>query len=125
MQTYWIGDYLMWLPKSLVDLFLISRDTIDNLRLETATLKATNTILERELLAAKLNSDSWRLRVNQLEAERVQLIAKAYPGLQLPAPEIARVQNRIKDGFDLQALFEDQGGPEDAPFPNVSIPNLA
>jgi hypothetical protein len=103
----------MWLSKSLVDLFTISRDTVQELRVENSTLKATNAVLERELLAAKLNSDSWRLRVNQLEAERVQLIAKAYPGLQLPAPEITRIKNQIKDGFDLQALFEDLGDPPD------------
>src|SRR5438445_731759 len=118
----------MWLSKSLIELFTISRDTVTELRVENATLKATNNIIERELLAAKLNSDSWRLRVNQLEAERVQLIAKAYPGLQLPAPEIARVQNRIKDGFDLQALFEDQGGPDDISLNSAhfnGIPSLA
>lgn len=101
----------MWVPKRLAELFTVNREVLDQLKTDTATLKATNLILERELAAAKLNFDWARVRINQLEIERVRLLEKAYPGLSLPAPELARLENRIKDGFDLHALFEDQGDP--------------
>ena len=97
----------MWVPKRLADLFSLNRDFFDSVRTELATVRAERDILKNELASSKIVSDWLRMRVNQLEAERVKLIEKAYPGLNLPAPEIARIQNRIKDGFDLQALFTD------------------
>src|SRR5437762_3358453 len=99
----------MWIPKSLLALFDISRETDESLRLDANTLRKENEILGKELASSKIMSDWLRMQVNQLNAERVKLIERAYPGLLLPAPEIVRPQNRIKDGFDLQALFEDMG----------------
>lgn len=103
----------MWVPKSLLDLFSISRETVDLLNKELAITRADRDSLKDQLSKSQIMSDWMRMRVNQLEAERVALIEKAYPGLRLPAPEIAKIANRVKDGFDLQALFEDQGDPSD------------
>lgn len=101
----------MFIPKSLLSLFTINKETVDSLRLEVATLRGKNEILERELTSTKIMSDWLRMRHNQLEAERVKLLERAYPGLSLPAPEIVNISRKIKDGFDMQALFEDMGDP--------------
>lgn len=98
----------MWIPASLLSLLNINRETVTELRSENASLRATNAILERELTAVKINSDWFRFMFNQLTAERTQLMAKAYPGLQLPAPIITRTQNKVKEAFDLLSMFEDQ-----------------
>jgi hypothetical protein len=78
-------------------------------REELAALRAKLEIVERELISVKINSDWMRMRVNQLEAERSVLLNRAYPGLNVPSVEIARVANKVQNGFDLQSLFEDQG----------------
>jgi len=108
----------MFIPKSLLSLFDISRETVESLRLEVGTLRTENAILNRELTSNKIMSDWLRFQVNQLSDERVKLMEKAYPGLHLAVPEISRaIPNKVKDGFDLQALFEDQGdGSEKLPF---------
>ena len=98
----------MWVPKGLVELFSIGKEVVAELRTENSILKSKNELLERELVSAKIIGDWCRLRVNQLEVERVHLIEKAYPGLQLPAPELSRV-NKIKDSLGLQSLFDDLG----------------
>ena len=105
----------MWIPSSLLALFNINKETIDALRLENAELKTRDSILERELVAVKINSDWLRHQINQLNAERVQLMAKAYPGLQLPTPEFARLPNKVREAFDLQSLFEDLGDEPTVP----------
>ena len=99
----------MWIPSSLLTLFSINKETVDTLRESAAVLTAVNGVLERELTSTKIMADWLRRQVNQLEAERVKLMEKAYPGLNLPAPEIARISTQIKEGFDMQALFEDMG----------------
>ena len=108
----------MWIPASLLSLLTMNKDTLDSLRLEAATLRGKNEILERELTAIRINSDWMRARVNQVEAERSVLMEKAFPGLSLPVPEIARVANRVRSGFDLQSLFEDQSSDSDTPAAN-------
>mgnify|MGYP001490952212 CR=1 len=110
----------MWIPNSLLALFNINKETVDELRSSVAVLDAQNTLLERELTAVKINSDWLRFQVNQLNSERVQLMAKAYPGLVLPAPEITRIGNKVKTAFDLVSLFEDQGEDE---IPKSSFSN--
>jgi len=113
----------VWIPASLFTLFSINKETVDSLRLENAELKARDSVLERELLSTKIMSDWLRLQFNSLSAERSILIAKAYPGLNLPVPEIARTRSRVADNFDPRVLFEDQSElehiPDDAsPFTN-------
>jgi hypothetical protein len=104
----------MWIPTSLLSLLSINRDTVNALRDEVTALRAVNAVVERELTSTKIMCDWLRIRHNQLEAERAVLLARAYPGLVLPTPEIARVQNRVSEGFDLQAMFEDMGEEERA-----------
>ncbi len=107
----------MWIPQSLLSLFNISKEAVDAYRLETAELRATNAILERELISSRIMTDWLRDKVNQLNAERVQLIARAYPGLNLPAAEISRTTKRPTDTFDIRAIFEDQSEAHSASDP--------
>lgn len=105
----------MWLSKTLFGLLSTNKDLIDQMRLDNSVLMARNALLERELISVKVNSDWMRMRVNQLEIERAALLEKAYPGLHIPVPEIARAQNRIKEAFDLTSIFEDQGDDPTVP----------
>lgn len=105
----------MWIPASLFALFTINKETVDNLRLEAEGLRAREGVLERELTAVKINSDWLRHQLNQLNAERVQLMEKAYPGLHLPVPEFARVAPKPQRVLDLLNLFEDQGDEPTVP----------
>lgn len=99
----------MWIPKSLLALIDVNRDLVAELKTDNTSLRAKNEVLERELTAVKINSDWLRFMFNQLTAERTQLIAKAYPGISLPTPEITRAKaNQLKDGFDIQGWFEDR-----------------
>ncbi len=108
----------MWIPQSLLNLFTINKETVDALRIDVSVLRAKSEVFEHELASNKIMSDWLRMRVNQLEAERVVLMEKAYPGLHLPTPEISRISNRVKEAFDLTSLFEDQGD-ETTPQPLV------
>ena len=98
----------MWIPQSLLELFTINKQTVDSLRTSVATLQAKNELLERELLSTKIMSDWLRVQFNQLSVERVRLMEKAYPGMSLPVPEIARTTSRVQDGFNLHDMFEDE-----------------
>lgn len=101
----------MWITKTILDFITVGKDTVDALRVENQVLRAKNDIVERELIAARVNSDWMRLQINQLQIERTALLEKAYPGLHVPTLEIARVANKVQNGFDLTSLFEDQGEP--------------
>lgn len=106
---------MLFVPKALLSLLNVNKETVDTLRTEVAVLRSKNEVLERELTAVKINSDWFRHQINQLNAERVQLMAKAYPGLQLPTPEFARLPNKVREAFDLQTLFEDLGDEPTVP----------
>jgi predicted phage tail protein len=100
----------MWLPTKAFDLFRISRDTVDAQREELAALRAERDGLKAQLSVTNANFEWLRVRINSLEAERAQLIKKAY-GIDVPVPEIVRTP-RIA-GTDMlglnSALFEDVG----------------
>lgn len=96
----------MFVSKSALELFNISRDTVDELREDLAIARAENRILKDELAAVKSNNDWFRVKCNQLELERAQLLEKAY-GVRVPVPEIARSTPPMMQ-FD-QSLFEDLG----------------
>lgn len=86
----------MWLPKSLIELFQVSKDTVDALRTDLNTVRAERDILKVQLGISQ-NQFSWlSQRVNILEVERAQLLQKAY-GIQAPIPEIVRVPNAELD----------------------------
>lgn len=101
----------MWLPTKAFDLFRVAKDTVDSQREELATLKVERDRLKSELASSRANEDWMRLRINSLEVERAQLMAKAY-GINVPVPEIVRTSPN-KTPMELNgALFEDIG--EDA-----------
>ena len=102
----------MFVSKPFLELFAINWSTVDSLRTKVAELQGKNELLERELTAIRVNSDWMRMRVNQLEIERSALLEKAYPGLHIPTPEIARVSNKVREAFDLASMFEDTGDEE-------------
>jgi len=100
----------MWLPGKAFDLFKISRDTVDHQREELVTVRSERDGLKAQLAVTQANFEWLRVRINSLEAERAQLIKKAY-GIDVPVPEVVRTP-RIQDS-DLigltSALFEDIG----------------
>ena len=96
----------MWLPEKFISIFQISRDTVDALRVEVATLRNENDLLKSQLTHARVMSEWLRTRCNQMEFERVGLMEKAY-SIKLPAPEIVRTERDLSPGtFQLSSLFE-------------------
>ena|SRR3990167_6853535 len=97
----------MWLSKDLVGFFQISHETVQDLKLELHKTQAENSALNRELAALKVNFDWLRMKVNQLEMERVQLIEKAYQ-IKLPAPELTRhMAQDVPDAFSFEDIGND------------------
>lgn len=79
----------MWVPKTVVDWFHISRDAVNSLREELAIVKTERDILKQQLSVSQIHFDWLRLKVNTLEMERTALMEKAF-NIKLPAPEIVR-----------------------------------
>jgi hypothetical protein len=101
----------MWLPKHVYDLFQVSKENVDQLKQEVAKLSAENAVLRVSEATAKANFDWLRIRVNQLEVERAQLVKRAY-NIDVPVPEVVRSNQRAGASDLLQltsALFEDVG----------------
>jgi hypothetical protein len=80
---------VIFVPKALIDLFTVNRDTADALRVRAASLEEINKSLERELASLKVQNDWLRIQFNQLQFERAALIEKVY-GLKIPAPELTK-----------------------------------
>ena len=97
----------MWVPKALLELFSIGRETVDTLRTDLATTRATNQSLERELAAFKVNFDWIRIQVNTLQVERTILMEKAY-GMKIPTPELIQLPTRTEK-TEKSFSFEDVG----------------
>lgn len=95
----------MWLPKTLYELFKTSKEQVDILIIETYNLRSENVLLKTQLASTQANFDWLKIRVNQLEVERAQLLDKAY-GVKTIVPEITRTPTP----FNLPAdIFEDVG----------------
>ncbi len=96
----------MWLPTRAFELFRISRETFDDLREEAAALKAEARAHEGELASLRANNDFYRIRINQLELERAQLLEKAY-GVKTVVPEIVGRAQPLPELTP--SMFEDMG----------------
>jgi hypothetical protein len=96
----------LFVTKSALELFHISKNVVDDLKVELAESRAENRQLKDELAAIKANNDWFRVKCNQLELERAQLLEKAY-GVRVPVPEITRSTPPMLH-LDA-ALFEDIG----------------
>ncbi len=79
----------MWVPKALVELFSLTRDTVNSTKEELAAVRAERDALQRQLNITQVNFDWIRMQINTLQLERTALIEKCY-NIKLPAPEIVR-----------------------------------
>lgn len=93
----------MWIPKSVIEWFNISQESLAALKTENEVLKAENKSLSSELLSTKVNLDWLRMQFNQLQLERTALVDKLY-GLKVPTPELVtrpKLPSTIEDfGYD-------------------------
>ena len=97
----------MWVPASVIEWFHISKQVVDSQREDLAAVRAERDILKLQLASSQNHFDWLRVRVNILEAERTQLIEKAY-GIKIPVPEIVRTP--VVNPLEMNnALFEDVG----------------
>lgn len=64
-----------------------------------------------QLAIARTNSDHFRLRVNQLESERAQLLTRL-TGVAHAAPQIERHTGESVEDYNGAAIFEDIGDAE-------------
>ena len=99
----------MWLPKAVYDLFQISKENVDAIRVELAQVRAEKDALIFQLALSTTNSDWMRIRINALEGERAQLLYKLY-NIDVPTPEIVRKPN--SPNLSLSDMFEDPGDDE-------------
>jgi hypothetical protein len=96
----------MFIPRAVFDLFRISKESVEGLREDLAAVRAERDLLKLQLATSQNHFDWLRTRINILEAERAQLIEKAY-GIKIPVPEIVRTP--INSPELNSAVFEDIG----------------
>ena len=96
----------MWIPTRLVNWIEVSREAYQDLKSENSALKAELVAVKSELTATKINSDWFRIKVNDLELTNKALLERAYD-IQLPVPTIVREQPRDPNPYKLPlALFD-------------------
>lgn len=96
----------MWIPSRLVNWIEVSREAYSDLKSENAALKAELLAVKSELTATKINSDWFRIKVNDLEITNKALLERAYD-IRLPVPTIVREQNRDPNPYKLPlAIFD-------------------
>ena len=96
----------MWVPAGAIDWFKISKESVDALREELSAIRAERDSFKTQLGVANNHFDWLRLRVNQLELERAQLLEKA-AGIKTVIPEIVRTPSNF-DTMLNQFSFEDE-----------------
>lgn len=96
----------MWLSKTVVSWLDVSLDTVRSLREEVEVLRAENALLKSDLQATRINSDWFRLKVNDLEVTNKALMERAY-NVKLPVPQVVKAQEVAVNPYKLpEALFE-------------------
>lgn len=101
----------MWIPSAIVTWLQTSKEEVTILKEEAAVLRTERDAANIKAATAQANFDWLRVRVNQLEAERAQLIEKVY-GIRPPIPEVIRKPNGIDSiisAFSSGDLFDDMG----------------
>ena len=90
----------------------IDRQTYDDLRLDAAEARGAKQALERQVSALDTTMDWMRVRVNQLEEERAQLLF-TYTGVKVSVPKISRAPEidptPYRRTMDEMPSFEDVG----------------
>ncbi len=97
----------MWISNSVFALFTISKEAVQSLREENASLKSEASLLKSQLAVAQNQFDWLRLRVNALEMERAQLVKQAY-NIDAAVPEIQRRPDPLLSQLN-QFTFADMG----------------
>ena len=115
----------MWVPREVSEWFKISKDSVDALRTELATLKVERDVLKDQLRGAQINSDWLRMQVNSLQMERAGLMEKAY-NIRVPVPELARTET-LKSPISIEDFSFSDIGDEAArklglPLYNIELP---
>lgn len=96
----------MWISSTVFSWFQISQETFTTLKTEVAALRAERDALLRENITTKANFDWLRIKCNQLELERAQLLKRAY-NVDVAVPEIVRTPSKQPE-LNV-SLFEDMG----------------
>lgn len=79
----------MWLSSKIFSILEVSKDSVDTLRADLASLRAERDLLRTQLTVANTNAEWFRMKINQLEVEKTTFMQKAY-NVQMPIPEIIR-----------------------------------
>lgn len=100
----------MWISKAVLGWLQISKETVEDQRIELGTLRLESSLLKTQLATTQTQFNWLRERVNALEMERAQLIKKAY-GIDLPVPEIVVTKPwpKLPDQLNADDLFSDVG----------------
>jgi len=96
----------MWLSSKILDIFRISKESVDALREDLSAVRAERDALQSQMLTTQANFEWLRIRVNALEVERAQLIKKAY-NIDLPIPEIVKPTRALPEINS--SIFDDMG----------------
>lgn len=96
----------MWIPSLVIEYFKVSKEAVDELRIELAAVRAERDAIKLQQAVDRTHFDWLRTRINALEAENKALIQKAYD-IRLPVPELMR-QTAVPIDPN-QFTFEDVG----------------
>ena len=97
----------MWLSSKIFSILEVSKESVDSTRQELAVTKAERDILKHQLTVSQTQFEWLRMRVNQLEVERAQLLEKA-TGIKTAVPEIVRAPSQMETMIN-QFTFDDVG----------------
>lgn len=73
--------------RNVAALFEISKETVQDLKVEVEALRRENTSLSADLLSSKTHLDWLKIQFNQLQTERALLLDKLY-GIAPPVPQL-------------------------------------
>ena len=98
----------MWLPAKIVDWCGLNAELVRNLQAELAVSRAECAAAKLQLGITQSNFSWLTNQVNALQAERAQLLEKAY-NIRVPVPEIMRTATSPRLPAITDELFEDMG----------------